>query len=305
MAAGTMVGLFSLLVLPLALAQDSGADGTGTRQLWDQNLQRLRPKSPRKPAPVRKPQPAAPKPEPADDSFVGLTLWQLRPSTGADQPGTRLLVQEEETGTRQEFTPERVEANTVLPEGAKIRVSIEAARAGYLYVVDREQYADGSYSDPYLIFPTTQLRGGMNEVGPGIVIEVPDPEDKVPYFRLRRNRARSAAGGATGSEQVSEVLTVLISPKPIPGLRIGRTAQKLRADQFAAWEKEWATQTKVLEASDQAGKAYTEAEKRAGQEGIPLTADDPLPQTLIQTSAKSGDPLLVTIPIRIAKPASR
>jgi hypothetical protein len=141
----------------------------------------------------------------------------------------------------------------------------------------------------------------MNLVGPGIVVEIPDPEDKVPYFRLRRNRARATPGAGTGPEQVSEVITVLISPKPLPGLKIGRTAQRLRPDQFQVWEKHWATQTKVLEAPGEAGKTYTEAEKRAGQNGVPLTADDPLPQTLIQTDAKPGDPLLVTVPIRIAK----
>jgi hypothetical protein len=100
---------------------------------------------------------------------------------------------------------------------------------------------------------------------------------------------------------VAEVLTVLVSPTPIPALRIGRTAQKLRADQFGQWEKQWATQTKVMEALGQAGKTYTEAEKSAGQNGVPLTADDPLPQTVIQTGAKPGEPLLVTVPIRIAK----
>ena len=292
--------LVSLLLLPVVFAQQNAPDGVGTRQLWDENLQRLRP-APRRKAAARKPDNAPAAPRPVDDAFVGLTLWQLRPSNPSDQPGTRLLVQEEETGTRQEFTPQRVEANTIMPEGAKIRVSIEAAREGYLYVVDREKYADGSYSDPYLIFPTTQIRGGLNQVGPGIVVDIPDPEDKLPYFRLRRNRARTAAGGGTGSEQVSEVLTVLISPKPIPGLKIGRTAQKLRAEQFAAWEKQWATQTKVMEASGEAGKPITEAEKRAAEEGLPLTADDPLPQTLIHTDAKSGEPLLVTVPIRIAQ----
>ena len=288
--------LASSMVLPISRAQDTAPPGTGTRQLWDENLQRLRPPPPRRPS-VPRPQKAQAPERTVDDAFVGLTLWHLRPSALSDSIGTRLLVHEEESGTRQEFTPARVESNTVLPEGSRIRVSIEAARAGYLYVVDREQYADGTFSEPYLIFPTTQIRGGMNQVGPGIVVEIPDADDKTPYFRLRRNRARTGAG----TEQVSEVLTVLFSPKPIAGLTIGRTAQKLRADEFAAWEKQWATQTTVLEASGESGKAYSEVEKRAGQQGVALTAEDPVPQTLIKTSAKPGDPMLVTVPIRIAK----
>ena len=295
-----ILSLVSLFGPGIAPAQEPSVPGTGTRQLWDENLQRLLPPAPRRTA-TPKPEKALSKTSPVDDAFVGLTLWHLRPSTASDGPGTRLLVQEEESGIREEFTPERVESNTVLPEGSKVRLSIEAARAGFLYVVDREQYADGSYSEPYLIFPTTQIRGGMNQVGPGIVVEIPDPEDKMPYFRLRRDRGRGAAAAGTRPEQVSEVITVLISPKPIPGLKIGRTAQRLRADQFELWEKQWATATKVMEASGAAGMAYTEAEKRAGQDGVPLTADDPLPQTLIKTGAKTGEPMLVTVPIRIAK----
>ena len=92
---------------------------------------------------------------------------------------------------------------------------------------------------------------------------------------------------------------VLVSPTPLLGLQIGRAAQKLSADQFQQWEQKWATQTKAIDAPGQAGKAYTAAEKRAGQEGGVLTADDPLPQTIIQTQAKSGDPMLVTFPVRI------
>ena len=276
----------------------------GTRQLWDDNLQRRRPpKAGSKPRPAPRPsaeQPAAS--EKLGDSFVGFTLWHLRPSRNNDEPGTRLLVQEESTGTREELTPQRVEASKPLPNGAKVRVSIEAARAGYLYVVDREQYADGSLSDPYLIFPTTRIRGGNNAVGPGAIVEIPDPEDKTPYFRLRRNRARQLASGQNaGPEQVGEVLTVLVSPTPLPGVRIGPSAQKLSRQQLNEWEKQWGTQTKMLESTADTGKAYTQVEQRAAKEGTLLTSEDPLPQTLIECKARPGDPLLVSVPIRIAK----
>jgi len=280
----------------------------GTRQLWDENLQKRRPPATQPAAPkLRREQPKAnsdvPLPPSADklgDSFVGFTLWRLRPSRPADEQGTRLLVQEEDTGSREELTAERVEADRPLPDGAKVRVSIEPARSGYLYVVDREQYDDGSFSDPWLIFPTTRIREGHNRVGPGSVIEIPDPDDKTPYFTLRRNRSRRAGAASKPLlEQVSEVLTVLVSPAPIPGMPIGRTAQKLSLEQFTAWEKKWGTQTKSLEASGQSGKSYTQAEKRAGKEGALLTADDPLPQTMFQSDAKPGEPLLVTVPIKI------
>ncbi|MDZ4801680.1 MAG: hypothetical protein SGI92_26285 [Bryobacteraceae bacterium] len=297
------------VVLALALVtgpvqgQESPASSeVGTRQLWDESLQRLRPPDPRRQA-ARKttPRPAAKgtSDEPLSDAFVAVTLWQLRPSRGSDEQGTRLLVHEEETGSREELTPERVSADAPLAEGARVRVSIEPARAGYLYVVDREQYSDGSFSDPWLIFPTMQIRGGNSRVEPGTVVEIPDASDKTPYLRLRRNRARKGSAAGEAPEQVSEVLTVLVSPTPLPGLQIGRAAQKLPVAQFQKWEQQWATQTKSIDAPALAGKAYTAAEKRAGQEGGVLTESDPLPQTIIQTQAKAGDTMLVTLPIKI------
>ena len=51
-------------------------------------------------------------------------------------------------------------------------MSIESPRSGFLYVIDREQYADGSTSDPYLIFPTQKIHAGNNAVSPGKVIEL-------------------------------------------------------------------------------------------------------------------------------------
>ncbi len=46
-------------------------------------------------------------------------------------------------------TPERVETDTLLREGDRVRLTIEAPRQGYLYVIDREQYADGTSSAPF------------------------------------------------------------------------------------------------------------------------------------------------------------
>src|SRR5690349_23992390 len=50
--------------------------------------------------------------------------------------------------------------------------------SGYLYVFDREVYADKSLGEPYLIFPTTALRGGDNLVKAGRVVEIPSHDDR-------------------------------------------------------------------------------------------------------------------------------
>jgi len=47
-----------------------------------------------------------------------------------------------------DWIPERVEADAKLTAGVRVRLSVDAARAGYLYVIDGEQYADGSSSIP-------------------------------------------------------------------------------------------------------------------------------------------------------------
>ena len=71
-----------------------------------------------------------------------------------------------------EWTPERIEADTPLKVSERVRITVESPRAGYLYVVDREQYADGSLGDAYLIFPTTRTRDGDNKVRPGKLIDI-------------------------------------------------------------------------------------------------------------------------------------
>ena len=133
-------------------------------------------------------------------------------------------------------------------------MSVEAARAGYLYVIDREQYADGSLGDPYLIFPTTRTNGGNNEVRAGHIIEIPTQDDRPPFFTLKPSR----------SAQVSELISVLVSPTPLEGLEIGASAQKLPAEQVATWEKSWGGTIGRLEMQNGAGKTWTRQEKEAG-----------------------------------------
>ena len=48
-----------------------------------------------------------------------------------------------------------------------MRVAIELPQEGFLYVVDRERYRDGTSGDPYLIFPVQNLNHGDNKGEPG------------------------------------------------------------------------------------------------------------------------------------------
>ncbi len=62
---------------------------------------------------------------------IGVTIWRLRPSRSSDE-GARVLVMD---GLRQnEWTPERIEADTPLKIGDRVRISVESPRPGYLYM---------------------------------------------------------------------------------------------------------------------------------------------------------------------------
>jgi hypothetical protein len=124
------------------------------------------------------------------DRVVGVTVWQLREPARTDT-GERLLAHQ--GGEAEEWIPSRVAADKRLVEGDRVRLSIEAARGGYLYVIDREQFSDGKSGDPYLILPTTATRGGDNRVAAGRVVEIPAQDDAPPYFRLRRSRPDQTA----------------------------------------------------------------------------------------------------------------
>jgi hypothetical protein len=220
---------------------------------------------------------------------LGVTIWRLRPSASRDETAARILVHEPSQNASTEWTPERVEADMPLAENQFVRLSIESPREGYLYVIDREQYADGSYSPAYLIFPTTRLRGGDNAVRAGAVVEIPSQADRPVYLTLKRSRP----------DHVAEVITVLVTPHKLD-IKLGENAEVIDAALFASWEKQWGGTAGRLELAGGAGTPYTPAEKAAGANpGQLLEQGDPLPQTVFEVP--SGTPVLVNIPLKIAR----
>ena len=279
---------FSLL-FPVVPAQEHDT----TRKLWDTAFI----DQPKRPAGgssakrrYRIATPNVPPDRVASDTVVGVTLWRLRPAKSTDT-GERILVQEGSESV--DWIPERVEADTKLTAGTRVRLSVEAAREGYLYVIDREQYADGSLGEPYLIFPTTRTNGGNNEVKAGRIVEVPAQDDRPPFFTLKPSR----------SDQVSEVISVLVSPTPLDGLQIGANSQKLPAAQVAMWEKSWGGTVGRLEMKNGVGKTWTRQEKEAGADATrSLSQDEPAPQTLYyKPEARSGQAVMVNISLRYGK----
>lgn len=224
---------------------------------------------------------------------LGLTIWRLRPAKAADS-GARIIVQQE--GDSEDWVPERVESNTPMRMGERIRFSFEAPQTGYLYVVDRERYADGSTGEPFLIFPTLRTRGGENAVAPGRIIEIPGQDDRPNYFTLRQSRL----------DQVGELLTVIVTPKPLEGITIGSKALPISNEQIDQWEKQWGAVTEKFEMAGGAGRTWTKAEQEAGANSTrQLTQDEPGPQTIYRVAVKPGAPLLVKVGLRYGKAPAR
>jgi uncharacterized protein DUF4384 len=228
--------------------------------------------------------------ERAEGEVIGLTIWRLRPSKATDDKESRLLLVDE-SNKETEWTPERVEADTVFADGDRVRLSIESPRDGYLYVIDREAYKDGGASDPYLIFPTLNTRNGDNSVSAGKVIELPDGQASFKF-----------GGALSNPKYAGEHLTILVTPEPLKNVQPGKSYVKLDQAMVAQWESQWSGSTERFEMIGGAGKTYTKAEKEAGQNGSrSLTQDDAMPQTLYQVEVKTGAPLLVKLPLRLSK----
>src|SRR5260370_4357293 len=117
---------------------------------------------------------------------------------------------------------------------------------------DGDQYSDGSFSDPRLIFPTLKTRGGKNRVTPGARVGFPAWDDDPPYLRL-----------VPSPSQVAAVLTLVITPQPLANIPIRKNAPKLDPRQLAGRESKGGCQATRLDAEHTVGHAFAGAEKAA------------------------------------------
>lgn len=226
-----------------------------------------------------------------EDALLGLTVWKVRPAEGEGS-----VSESDET----EDTLERIEAEMPLKDGERIRLSVESlSHKGYLYVIDRELYSDGTYSSPKLIYPTLLTPNRNSLIRPGDLIFIPQG---ARHFRVKSRQAEKT--------QVAEVLTLIVSPTPLIKLAdLQMKAIDIPLDQFAEWVDKWEPdETTLLEEIDGAGKTITLVEKSVGQESAKdlteqssrLSPDDPTPQTVFRSRIKSGNPFLVNVSIKYA-----
>ena len=233
-------------------------------------------------------------PRKTEEALLGLTVWKLRPA-GKDDPAKELIEEEQSGQTRSsEYTLERMETDAPLTVGERIRLSVESlSHSGYLYVVERELYSDGTYSSPKLIYPTLRTVNRKNPVGAGNLIFIPEAPR---YFRIKSLQ--------TEKKQTAEVLTIIVSPTALIDQSMLQTkALDLPVEQFTEWLKNWEVDTTLLEQVDGAGQAITPIEQSAGQdsakalteESVSLAADDPIPQSVFRSKINRGNPVLVNV----------
>lgn len=291
-AAGVlMTGLLALVVAQSELPVSQPADA---RSIVAEEFLKARPgtakSAPGKPGTYRRvtpPSPVSPKRGAVAD--MGVTIWRLRPPRSSDSD-VRLLVHQ--GAAISQWIPERIEAATRLAEGDRVRLSVESPRAGYLYVINAEQYGDGSSGDAYLIFPTTRVHAGDNRVTAGRIVEVPAQEDQPPFFTLQRSR----------SDHVGELLTLVVSPAPLAGLTIGAQPIQLDKAQLSVMESTGHILMERFEMEGGAGRLWTKEEQAAGADRTRLlTSSDPGPQTIYRGSTEAGKVTLVKLQLRYAR----
>jgi hypothetical protein len=216
---------------------------------------------------------------------MGLTVWRLRKPLASDDG--RLLFQDEDSS----WMPERVEGNSDFHIGDRVFLTIESPQAGYLYVIDREQYSDGSNSKPYLIYPNSKSHD--NAVRPGLLIRIPGRDETPSCFLLKPSQSASA-------NQVGELLSIIVTPNPIAGLSLTAAPLPLSADQIQTLEGA-ADQAERYEMKNGSGKTWTSSEKESsGGNSRLLTQEDPMPQSIYKLSPRPGAPLMIRVVLKYA-----
>lgn len=254
-------------------------------------------RKPSSPKRKRTPRPNNNQPANMNGELIGVTIWRLRPATASDPKNVpRELTPEGEA------VLESTQAHTEFCEGDRVRLSVEYPRPGryYLYLIDREEYGDGTLSEPKLIYPNSTTPPQGNVLTPGELRYIPAYNDPPPYFRLRRNPKRK--------DQVSERITLIISREPLTFSGCSLVSScTLSPEQVAQWEKEWGGDTppKPYEARGGAGRVMTQVEQPDGAGKKDLVRDDPLPQTVYYVAVKPTGKVALAVPLKIAQRCNR
>lgn len=211
-----------------------------------------------------------PLPDPASGKLqIGVTIWKLQRSSAAHS-----------NPNQTQWIARRVEAGTRFRQGDLLRLSIESPEPGYLYVVDRDWFTDGSSGETKLIFPT---RGEDNRLDAGKLIDIPG-DDRLPF------KATPA------SNQSGELLTLIVTSAPLP-LLLTEDPLPVSSQQLAEWEESFGGLSERFEMIGGVGQVRSiEEQLAASSRGArQLTRDDPSPQTIYFLAPRSNEGFLFNL----------
>ena len=231
---------------------------------------------------------------------VGITIWKLRPPKPGEV-GVMLPVKGDPRG----WLAERVADDVVFKSGDRVRFAIESSSSGYLYVFDRETYSDGSFGEPLMIFPDAARVNENNSVRPGMLFDIPDQREELPYFNMSPRKDTYSG----------EMLTIVISPKPMTSFSTDANGRLKQPEVLTALE--FGAQVEIFSRSDNENKVFSrvEAESTCGAKtretgqasdrspcGVlarQLTRDEPLPQSIYRVTAAAGEPAVAFVKLTV------
>ncbi|MCA1568562.1 MAG: DUF4384 domain-containing protein [Acidobacteria bacterium] len=244
---------------------------------------------------------------------LGVTIGRGRRATEAELRDRR--VAKVRLGSGDDYVLERISDTTAVTDGTLIQMIIEylaypdatgskvTDQVGYLYVINREQYSNGKYGSPKLIFPTRRTYVGDSRVLPGKTVTLPVPD-----------RAWKVSRSASATAQAFETYTIIVSPTPLKdasGLELQRNnlgAGSITLDEtlVAEWMRRWGGDEWRAELEDGAGQLITQREQIASgdpgrgerstdEESSDLTKEDAPPQIVYRRALSPGGTMLVTV----------
>lgn len=240
---------------------------------------------------VKKNNPVKPSEEAGrQDEELGVTFWRLRPLKKEEEEDAPTF--EVNTGDgREKWTAERVRSTTKFKMGDRVRFTIEPLRSGYLYVINREVYEDGSTGEAEVIYPEMNNRSRQdNRVNAGRLVEIPSISEDLPYFIITPK----------DGEYFSEEIIVLISPTKLTGFTVSAKTQSLRREVLQNWLNSWNSVTDIYDASDGEGVAYTRTEEESVRTRS-LTQEEPLPQTIYKVTMRETLPVFVVVKMQVSQ----
>lgn len=221
---------------------------------------------------------------------MGVTFWRLRPLKSFEEEDAPTFPVKTEDGV-ENWTAERVSSTTKFKADDRLRFTVESSRSGFLYIINREYYTDGSSGEARLIFPTLKTSGkGSNRVTAGSVIDIPDSRSAAPYFQVNPKQ----------KDYAGEEVIVIISPVKLPNIKIGAEALLLDSIKVEKWVADWGTTVDIYDATDGEGVALTRNEAEAANTRA-LTQQEPFPQTRYRYKAWTNEPVLMVVQIQARK----